>query len=265
MPLRVRFFFIFLFSSFVISLPVFFAHAKESFPFVGQLVSKDVNIRAGGNTNFEKLCQLHLDQNVIVLGKEFSWYKVRLPKGVSVFISDKYVEQLSDLKGKVTANDVNLRARANTESTIIGQLKIGSEVSILEKLNGWYKIVPPSEVYGWVSAELVKFKTADLSKYQEPESVIKGDPLRVVVAQSPVKEQKLVLISGVLERSDIEDGQVTYRVLQDGKPVYYLQGLRSQCDSFLNANVSVEGYPSDGDDNKYSSPALTILKIQLML
>ena len=52
-------------------------YADEHFPFLAQVSKESVNIRAGANTNFEKLDKLNLGAEIVVLGKTFTWYKVQ--------------------------------------------------------------------------------------------------------------------------------------------------------------------------------------------
>ena len=43
--------------------------------------------------------QLGKGEEVIVVGKDFSWYKVQIPPGTYVYISDKYVRLVSSTPG----------------------------------------------------------------------------------------------------------------------------------------------------------------------
>src|SRR3989338_1380173 len=72
----------------LVPFPVF--AAQESFPFLAEAINERVNVRAGQSQNFEKLCQLEKGEEVIVVGKDFSWYKIQLPSRTHVYVSDKY-------------------------------------------------------------------------------------------------------------------------------------------------------------------------------
>ena len=80
-------------------VPVLAFAAQESFPFLAQAINERVNVRAGQSQNFEKLYQLEKGEEVVVVGKDFSWYKVQLPPGTYVYISDKYVRLVSSMPG----------------------------------------------------------------------------------------------------------------------------------------------------------------------
>src|SRR3990167_4428788 len=159
---------------FLVPIPVF--AAQESFPFLAEAINERVNVRAGQSQNFEKLCQLDKGEEVVVVGKDFSWYKVQLPPSTYVYISDKYVRLVGSMEGEIIGDRVNVRSSAKVESTIVGQVEKGSRVRVLEKIPGWYKIAPPAQVFGWVADGLVKFKSRDITAYHPNERQKEGSP-----------------------------------------------------------------------------------------
>lgn len=173
----------------LVPVPVF--AAQESFPFLAQVINERVNVRAGQSQNFEKLCQLDKGEEVIVVGRDFSWYKIQLPPRVYVYVSDKYVRLVNSMpagsapegkeEGEITGDRVNVRSSMNVQSTIIGQLEKGQRIRIVEKRPGWYKIAPPAQVFGWVAEGLLTFKSRDITAYR---------PSVVTVTQLPLKERE---------------------------------------------------------------------------
>lgn len=57
---------------------------------------------------------------------------------------------------KTNGANLNVRKSASTNSSILGNLKNGSQVTIVETLNGWYKINYGSS-YGYISSSYVSF------------------------------------------------------------------------------------------------------------
>lgn len=57
---------------------------------------------------------------------------------------------------KTNGANLNVRKSASTNSSILGSLKNGSQVTIVETLNGWYKINYGSS-YGYISSSYVSF------------------------------------------------------------------------------------------------------------
>ena len=72
---------------------------QESFPFLAESTGDHVNVRAGQSANFEQLCQLSKGEEVAIVGKEYSWYKIQLPSHAKSFVSNKFVEFIDDQNG----------------------------------------------------------------------------------------------------------------------------------------------------------------------
>jgi uncharacterized protein YraI len=70
--------------------------------------------------------------------------------------------------GTVTATTLNIRARPGLFFEVIGTLKEGAPITILEENDGWYRIQVPEEAEAWVSA-----------RYLGEDGTITGDDVRV--------------------------------------------------------------------------------------
>lgn len=125
-------------------------------PFAGVISGDRVNIRAGGNLNFEILTQLNRDDKVIVLDRSPDWYKIKIPESSAVFISQKYVKRLRGVY-QVNADRVNVRAGAGLNYNVIGQLNSGDRITVLEKKGDWYRVRPPVDFAAWVYRDFVKY------------------------------------------------------------------------------------------------------------
>lgn len=263
----------------LVSVPAF--AAQESFPFLAQVISERVNIRAGQSQNFEKLCQLDKGEEVVVVGKDFSWYKVQLPPGTLVYVSDKYVRLISNMEGEITGDRVNVRSSAKVESTILGQAEKGSRVRIIEKIQGWYKIAPPPQVFGWVADGLLTFKSRDITAYHPKEHAREESPVTggdkeasaASQAQQPLTPTpasvgpKNVSITGVLRllppRQDNID--VSYELLIRNKPAYFVQGPRAMLDDFARYTVTIEGVLNTDLEKRFLRPVLNVARVHLVL
>ena len=67
-------------------------------------------------------------------------------------VGNSYAKTIS--KATVTANILNLREAPNTNSKVIGKLKKGNELKVLDSSGEWYK-VSIDRLTGWVSAKYV--------------------------------------------------------------------------------------------------------------
>lgn len=265
--------------AFLVPVPAF--AAQESFPFLAQAINERVNVRAGQSQNFEKIYQLEKGEEVVVVGKDFSWYKVQLPPSTYVYISEKYARLVSSMEGEIIGDRVNVRSSAKVESTILGQVEKGSRVRVLEKIPGWYKIVPPAQVFGWVADGLVKFKSRDVTAYHPKERQQEGSPAGepgsaasetsqalqpVTQAVASVNSQK-VSVTGVLRllppRQDNID--VSYELLIRNKSAYFIQGPRAMLDDFVRYTVTIEGSLNADLEKQFSKPVLNVARVQLVL
>ena len=265
----------------LVPFPVF--AAQESFPFLAQGINERVNVRAGQSQNFEKLCQLEKGEEVIVVGKDFSWYKIQLPSRTHVYVSDKYVRLAGSMEGEITGDRVNVRSSAKAESTILGQIEKGARIRVIEKLQGWYKIAPPAQVFGWVAEGLVTFKSMDITAYRPKErekspaagsgkEVSDASQTQQLSAQAPgpalvPPDSQNASVIGVLRllplRQDKTD--VSYELLIRNKPAYFIQGPRAMLDDFARYTVTIDGTLNADLEKQFLRPVLTVTRIQLVL
>ena len=137
-------------------------YADEHFPFLGEASKESVHVRAGANINFESLGKLSKGGQVVVTGRHYEWYKVELPVTASAYVRADYVKDMGNTAGTIIADKVNVRARANSESSSLGQMNKGDMVKLVEQVrlpdgqaNGWWKIEPPASAEGWVRADFI--------------------------------------------------------------------------------------------------------------
>ncbi len=281
------------FVSFILIRPLY--AQQEIFPFLAEVTAESANVRAGQSANFERLCRLTKGDEVVVLGRDFSWYQVQLPPQTKVYVSDKYVQLLSRQEGRIASNDVNVRAGAGIHHTILGQLPAGARVRILQKTQEWYQIEAPSSVAGWVSDQLVTFKSRDVAAYRpapptaddriaqkplpepSPQENVTNEKLQEKasgplleflskVSDAEEKKEAAVAVGGILEPlRNASTSPVQYQILVEGRPVYYLSGLKHIFDKFEHRKVSVEGDIDARENTAYPHPVVLVSKIQLML
>ncbi len=133
-------------------------YADEHFPFLAQVNKESVNVRAGANINFEVLAKLSRGAEVVVLGKNFDWYKVELPTTAKAYIRADYLKLHEDSFGELNGDKVNIRARANSDSSSLGQLNKGDYVKVIRQINDWWQIEPPAQAAGWIHKDFLSFK-----------------------------------------------------------------------------------------------------------
>jgi len=289
---------------------------QESFPFIGVSTSDQVNVRAGQSANFERLCQLKKNEEVVVIAKEFGWYKIQLPLQAKSFVSKDYVQYLGQNAGGITANDVNIRSGAGIHYTILGQLSKGEQIYIQDELEEWYRIEPVAKSFGWVAEEYLKFKSHDIHNREVvprqilsiqrdlPEQTIEADeqPTEMIeesyiIEDKPkmetgidiqkdvvgeesskikkdsdfksnlsIADQGVISVSGYVEPYEKKgkDG-IYFKIVSNGEPVCYIQGVNHLLGRFIHQQVKVDGTVNQKLLSQYSRPVIVVLKVRLML
>ncbi|MGU8830314.1 SH3 domain-containing protein [Clostridium perfringens] len=159
---------------------------------VGLISANQLNVRTSPNENGQVIGTLYKNNNVNVLDKSIDgWYKIDF-NGRRAYVSSKYVNLISyknnevktEVKkdpiegiGKVNINTaLNVRQASTTNSRIIGSLKGGEKVNIINESNGFYKI-EFNNSYGYVYSKYIS-KDGDSEKVK-------------VVKQEEVKKEKV--------------------------------------------------------------------------
>lgn len=243
-------------------------NADEHFPFLGEISRGPVNARAGANTNFEIVDKLAKGTEVVVLGRSYEWYKIQLPATAGAFIRGDYIKVHDGNTGELIGTNVNVRAKANSESSPLGQLRKGDVIKLLEKSSDWWKIAPAVGTFAWLHADFVTLKSAQISDGLMPKPLtlgpdVSGPSLDAVKVEPIAAVPLAVTVQGKLQAVPSAQGNVRYQILVDGKPVYFLQDA-PHLDHFDRAFVHVEGMVvGNGQSSLY--PVLHINKISLVL
>lgn len=276
----------------------FVAAQEETFPFLAAVTSDQVNVRAGQSVSFERVDQLKKGEEVLVVGKEFSWYKIQLPASAQSYLSKQYVQFLGQSAGPpaahlpdgqwgaggIIADRVNIRAGAGIQHTILGQLTKGEQIYILEDLEEWYRIQPVADSYGWVDERFLVFKSHDVAGHQsklpprpsvefklqedaaepKPEIKKKEEERAPSIVKAPIP-QTLTIVGDVEPYEQECKDDIHYKIVVDGKPVGYIQGQNHLLGRFLHQRVRVEGDVNQKLYSRYPYPVITVSKVRLML
>ena len=246
-------------------------YADEHFPFLGEVSKESVNVRAGANTNFEKIDKLSRGAEVVVLAKNYEWYKVQLTTTAKAYVRADYLKMADGgLIAELAGNKVNVRASANSEATSLGQLPKGTFVKVVEQGNDWYRIEPPAGTFGWIHQDFITIKSTQVTPdlftkpIEPPPAVIKKEepPAAVQVHAAVVMTAK-----GLVEAlPEPQATDVHYQLVVNGKPVYYLQDM-PQLSNFAKAVVDIEGEIVTKSPQNTSDPIplIHISKISLVL
>ncbi len=105
---------------------------------MGQATGNDVNVRIAAGTTANILGQINAGTKYEVTGRSGSWYQIAY-NGQNGFVAGDYFK-ITSADGKVTANGVNIRAKASTNSSVIGTANQGDVFKTVGRNDGWYQI-----------------------------------------------------------------------------------------------------------------------------
>lgn len=247
---------------------------QEFFPFLAEVTSDRVNVRAGQSANFEKLCMVNKGDEVVVLEHAYGWYKIELPREATSFIISKYVEPVGRLYGLITNDRINIRAGAGINYSVLGQLNKGDKVRIVERQEEWYKIRPVKESFGWVSDQFLTFKSNAVVDSSDQNELEKIDELiekkkKTVKKKVETSENKIgqdIVVQGHLKplRNPINP-RVPYQLFINGNPAYFLKGEKRIFRAFDAFKVSIEGKVIASDEGKYPLPLIDVANVRIVL
>lgn len=265
-----------------------FSYAQqESFPFLGEIIIDDTNVRAGQSQNFEALIQLKKGEKVVVMEHSYSWYKIKLPAEAKSYISKNYVTILDNGLGEISGNRVNIRAGLGINFTILGQVREGEHVSILEEFEDWYRIEPAEGTFGWIKEDFVQFSSNSIDAYEatrlankqekekkylakkreldEVKRIEEARLLRETDEQKKKELRKTIFISGMLTLPDSSTGNLFHKVILNNNSIYYVKGESRILDEFENYKVEIEGNLMGEEAQQLDAPLIEITELRLML
>lgn len=124
--------------------------------------SSSVNLRSEANTSSSILAELKNGTKITVVSTANGWCKVTY-SGKTGYIKQDYVSTTGSASNNTSASTgtaavvkcsstVNFRSASSTSSTILGELKNGTAVTVLSTSNGWSKVSYAGKT-GYISAD----------------------------------------------------------------------------------------------------------------
>lgn len=126
-------------------------------------VKNYVNVRSIPSEDGEVVGKLYDNSVGDFLGEENGWYKiesgncigyVKAEYCVTGEAADEMAKEVGRRTATVTTQTLNVRKEPNTESSILGQVPMGEELTVIDEAGGWVQI-KIEEGYGYVSEEYV--------------------------------------------------------------------------------------------------------------
>ncbi|MGL5416412.1 MAG: SH3 domain-containing protein [Clostridium sp.] len=131
----------------------------------GTVTASGLNVRNGAGTGNRVIGSLGNGAKVTIVETKNGWHKIKYGNGYG-YVSSDYVKvnggstsgggsSSSSTTKTVTASALNVRSGAGTGYRVVGSLRNGAKVTVVETKNGWHKI-KYGNGYGYVSAEYVR-------------------------------------------------------------------------------------------------------------
>lgn len=162
------------------SLLTGFAYAETK---AAVITGDDVNLRAKPSTSASVVTKVDKGTNVNIISESEGWYKVNFgdKKG---WITAQFVSVKSETagKGKILAENVNLRSTPSLSAKVITKLDKGESVTLVESSGEWIKIKTSANQMGWVNQDYVSGKPSSVSR-----GAIERTPKKEAV-EAPKKE-----------------------------------------------------------------------------
>ena len=229
--------------------------------FTGQINADGINVRADATVGAEVICTLAKGELVEVVWGAYDWYKIRLPKEAPAYIKKNLLEcnnvnadfasqSGTCLSAKVIKDNVNIRLRPTESAGILGKVNKATVVNIIADEEGWYKIYPVYQSYGWVNK---KFVNKEVVLPQKQDALVKK--------LSPAKMNEQLVVEGKVSPYGIVLWRkATHKLVTSENKIYFLKGNRKSLDSLNYRKVKVTGKIISLAENKYPIIQIDIIE-----
>lgn len=251
---------------FVFSLKPSFAQEKT--PFLGEVNANQINLRSDATTSAAIICTLNKGERVDVVLELYDWYKVRLPKKAPAYIKNKLascIRYANDpttgqttqacLSAKVLGDRVNIRAKPDEASPILGLADKNEIINIVDEKKGWYKIEPVQNSFGWIHKKFIVRATQPLA---QPAVNQLPQEKRESVENA---ESNILLIGIVKPYGIVFRRTATHKLETTDNKIFLLKGNRASLNALNYQKVKVIGKIVNQPKAKYPIVEVKIIEV----
>ncbi|MFH0738694.1 MAG: SH3 domain-containing protein [Candidatus Omnitrophota bacterium] len=222
------------------------SYAQLATLFEAEVKASNINVRSDSTVTSQLICTVDKRDTVEVVSQAYEWYKIRLPKSAPSFIKKELVVMLDNRAAKVVGNNVNVRLGPGDSSSILGEVRENEVINVLEEVEGWYKIEPVNNSFGWVHSRFVK----PLDKKEA-----------VLVKEDVTGPQKEFIVEGIIKAKAIRRIATHKLIVQDGS-IFLLKGNKESMDALNDRKVRVSGKLVHLPNREY--PLIEIAKMEAL-
>lgn len=225
-----------------------------SFPFIAEISGTDVYVRSGHGTAYYFCSKVNSPDRVTVVDQKYGWSKIVPPPGSFSWISRNFVDLDTDNPdiGIVTGDSVRVYAgspyREPMRSNMQTKLNEGDHVELMGLEKGdYYKIVPPTGAYLWVSSQYLKY-IGPIPKPEPPVLPPKLKPLEKPIPQ-PIAAPQPVAVEPSQPRPEPVKPVAPPRPKVSAEVTRFKEyhKLVEQIDSELAKSIDKQGYKTIKD------------------
>ncbi len=131
-------------------------------------VSGYIYMKSDASDESANVGKLYDNASVMVLSKKNDWYKIK-SGSITGYVKTGYIvtgEKAEFIAKKVAkkiavvqVSSLKIRSRATTKSSVLGTVKKGTQLAIVDDLTGWVKIKTKNNTYGFISKKYIKINT----------------------------------------------------------------------------------------------------------
>ena len=174
-----------------------------------------VNVRSIPSEEGEIVGKLYDNSVGDFLGEENGWYKIESGKCIGYVkaeycVTGEAADEMAKEVGRriaiVDTQTLNVRKKPNTESSILGQVPMGEELTVTDEAGGWVQI-KIEEGYGYVSAEYVILSTEFVkaeSREEEKARLQKEEEERQAALEASRKAQEAAAQAAAEEAAQMQ-------------------------------------------------------------
>ena len=241
------------------SLTFALAQTNQTFPFMGRVKAKDINVRVDSTVSSGVICQAQENDRLQVIAELYEWYKIRLPKYAPAYINKAMVELVDAQTAKVAKDRVNIRLMPTETSAVIGTAAQGEAVNILEFRRDWYKIHPVQNSFGWIHKKFVE-KGPRMEMPVLTQKLLQ--PEQKLVSEKPAVGEAIALEGILKSYGRVFKRQATHKLIDKEKKVYLLKGNTAILNSLTRLKVKVNGRITSPPKARY--PLIEVDKIEVL-
>lgn len=248
--------------------------AQDNFPFQGESSESGINVRADSTVSSITIYSLKKGERIEIISERYGWYKIGLPKSSYAYIKKTLAECIkypdSDTvvtsqqskecqKIRIIKENVNIRLLPNESSPILGKADKEEVINARGENNGWYRIEPTQNTFGWVHKKFIKKVLTAASQDAKLAQTLK----KATLLADTEKEinSAMITMEGMVEPYGKFFRRVyTHKLIDKESKIFLLKAKKNTLDKLNHLKARVTGKIINDPKQKY--PIIEILSIE---